>query len=218
METCHGAQRIDASAGGRARVTSMAAMYSTTRPLMLATMPAPKQPARVATHHQTTTRARNTYRPTTHQLINTLGQDRTGDLQRVGLTSQQLDHKCVRKQTAACTTCASCQAPARETICSGTMRQTLTPAHVHNVITSASLAQLVEHPLSKREVVGSNPTAGCAVWPRHHLGCAHRAVCAARRTHPFASAPDGDRTHDHTLTERMLCQLSYRGHSNLRHD
>ena len=24
-------------------------------------------------------------------------------------------------------------------------------------------------------------------------------------------APSGDRTHDHTLTERMLCQLSYRG-------
>ena len=28
---------------------------------------------------------------------------------------------------------------------------------------------------------------------------------------PHCAAPDGDRTHDHTLTERMLCQLSYRG-------
>jgi hypothetical protein len=26
-----------------------------------------------------------------------------------------------------------------------------------------------------------------------------------------ARAPSGDRTHDHTLTKRMLCQLSYRG-------
>ena len=27
----------------------------------------------------------------------------------------------------------------------------------------------------------------------------------------FKKAPSGDRTHDRTLTKRMLCQLSYRG-------
>ena len=31
---------------------------------------------------------------------------------------------------------------------------------------------------------------------------------------PHCAAPDGDRTHDHTLTERMLCQLSYRGNKH----
>jgi hypothetical protein len=41
---------------------------------------------------------------------------------------------------------------------------------------------------------------------------AKTAVCPW--TWRFASrkrAPSGDRTHDHTLTKRMLCQLSYRG-------
>ena len=35
-------------------------------------------------------------------------------------------------------------------------------------------------------------------------------ICA-RRARRFGEAPSGDRAHDHTLTKRMLYQLSYRG-------
>ena len=61
----------NASAGNRTRVTSMATMYSTTRPLMLATMPSPNKLSRVADHHttMTQTRRRNKNASTTHRLL-----------------------------------------------------------------------------------------------------------------------------------------------------
>ena len=64
----HSAPQKHASAGNRTRVTSMATMYSTTRPLMLATMPLSKQSAKPAKHNQTMTQARRRHKnaPNTH--------------------------------------------------------------------------------------------------------------------------------------------------------
>jgi hypothetical protein len=53
--------------------------------------------------------------------------------------------------------------------------------------------------------VGSNPTAD--IWKRVR----QRFAARHSREQINIQAPSGDRTHDHTLTKRMLCQLSYRG-------
>ena len=53
--------------------------------------------------------------------------------------------------------------------------------------------------------MGSNPTAD--IWKRVR----QRFAARHSREQINIQAPSGDRTHDHTLTKRMLCQLSYRG-------
>ena len=70
-----------------------------------------------------------------------------------------------------------------------------------NLVTqhNASVAQLAEHALRKRMVMGSIPIRGCC------LTCLAICECMALHTVP---ASCGIRTHDLPLTERVLCQLS----------
>ena len=48
------------------------------------------------------------------------------------------------------------------------------------------------------------------IRPPSPVGRAHRKRLSTGNARA-QRAPSGDRTHDHTLTKRMLCQLSYRG-------
>ena len=73
---------------------------------------------------------------------------------------------------------------------------------------NASVAQLAEHALRKRMVMGSIPIRGCSIG----LVCRHTTCGVAKAptlvygSHTTASC--GIRTHDLPLTERVLYQLS----------
>ena len=68
---------------------------------------------------------------------------------------------------------------------------------------NASVAQLAEHALRKRMVMGSIPIRGLGLQCRH---CTFTWRCPVRSTITRASCVI--RTHNLPLTERVLCQLS----------
>ena len=71
-----------------------------------------------------------------------------------------------------CTGCASCSCSPKELLCSRNrcaQKQIRLSGLAGPNAASASLAQLVEHALRKRMVVGSIPTGGCLAQRHHEL-------------------------------------------------
>ena len=74
------------------------------------------------------------------------------------------------------------------------------------LISHGPVAQWIRHRPTEPGIAGSSP-AGVIFGFHDHLYCDIKVErhCKVSR---IKEAPCGDRTRDHTLTERMLCQLS----------